>query len=188
MKKLLTIILSLTAYTAFSQFTTINPDTVCYQTPGSIYQVTNNPTFIYNWTVAAPGVIIGGQGTNQIDVDWSAAAPGLIPNAVQVEAQNIISGCPSLPTLLDVFIYDVTPTITAVGPFCETDPCITLDATPLGGVFSGVGVVGNDFCPNTAGNGAHTITYTYTDGGCTFSSTINIGVSAQPTLSPIQHN
>ena len=85
-------------------------------------------------------------------------------------------------------VYDVTPTITAVGPFCETDPCVTLDATPLGGVFSGVGVVGNDFCPNTAGNGAHTITYTYTDGGCTFSSTINIGVSAQPTLSPIQHN
>jgi len=187
MKKLVTLILFLAAHTMYAQFTTINPDTVCYQTPGSIYQVPNNPAYTYNWIITAPGVITGGQGTNQINVDWSAAAPGLIPNAVEVTGQNA-NGCESIPTLLDVFIYDVTPTITAIGPFCETDPCMPLVANPAGGVFTGVGVVGGDFCPNVAGSGSHIITYTYTNGGCTFVATINIGVSTQPVLSPIQHN
>ena len=110
-----------------------------------------------------------------------------VPGAVTVDATNA-NGCLSAPSVLDVFIYDVTPTITAIGPFCETDPCVPLTANPAGGVFSGTGVVGGDFCPNVAGAGGHTITYTYTDGGCTFDATINVGVSTQPVLSPIQHN
>ena len=187
MKKTLSLLFFLITFLSYSQLTTINPDTVCYQTAGSIYQVSNNPAYTYTWTISAPGVITSGQGTNQINVDWSAANPGLIPNAVQVIGQNA-NGCESAPILLDVFIYDVTPTINALGPFCETDPCVPLVANPPGGVFSGTGVVGNDFCPNVAGAGGHTITYTYTNGGCTFDATINIGVSTQPTLSPIQHN
>ena len=63
-----------------------------------------------------------------------------------VDAANA-SGCLSTPSVLDVFIYDVTPTINALGPFCETDPCVPLVANPSGGVFSGIGVVGNDFWP-----------------------------------------
>lgn len=187
MKKLLTLATLLLSNILFGQLTTINPDTVCYQTAGSIYQVSNAPGYVYNWTITAPGVITAGQGTNQITVDWSAAAPGLIPNGVSVDATNA-NGCLSAASLLDVFIYDVTPTITAIGPFCETDPCVPLTANPAGGVFSGVGVVGGDFCPNVAGAGGHTITYTYTNGGCTFDATINVGVSNQPILSPIQHN
>ncbi len=187
MKKLVTLILFLATHAMYAQFTTINPDTVCYQTAGSIYQVSNAPGYTYNWTILTPGVITAGQGTNQITVDWSAANPGLIVGAVTVDATNA-NGCLSAPSVLDVFIYDVTPTITAIGPFCETDPCVPLTANPAGGVFSGTGVVGGDFCPNVAGAGGHTITYTYTDGGCTFDATINVGVSTQPVLSPIQHN
>jgi len=187
MKKILSLFFFLITFLSYSQLTTINPDTVCYQTSGSIYQVSNAPGYVYNWTILAPGVITAGQGTNQITVDWSAANPGLIVGAVTVDATNA-NGCLSAPSVLDVFIYDVTPTINALGPFCETDPCVPLVANPPGGVFSGTGVVGGDFCPNVAGAGGHTITYTYTDGGCTFVSTINVGVSTQPVLSPIQHN
>ena len=43
MKKLVTLILFLATHTMYAQFTTINPDTVCYQTAGSIYQVSNAP-------------------------------------------------------------------------------------------------------------------------------------------------
>ena len=187
MKKLFTITILLLSNFIYGQLTTINPDTVCYQTAGSIYQVANAAGYTYNWNITAPGVITAGQGTNQITVDWSAAAPGLIAGAVTVDAVNA-NGCASAPSVLDVFIYDVTPIINALGPFCETDPCVPLVANPAGGVFSGVGVVGGDFCPNVAGAGGHTVTYTYTNGGCTFVATINIGVSNQPVLSPIQHN
>jgi hypothetical protein len=40
--------------------------------------------------------------------------------------------------------------------------------TPVGGVFSGTGVVGNTFDPNALADGDYTVTYTYTDAttGC----------------------
>jgi hypothetical protein len=44
---------------------------------------------------------------------------------------------------------------------------VALFATPLGGSFTGTGVVGNEFFPITAGAGNHLITYNYTDpNGC----------------------
>jgi hypothetical protein len=91
----------------------------------------------------------------------------------------------------DVLIYNVTPTITQIGPFCESDPCVTLNGTPIGGVFSGLGVNGTQFCPDPVTNGTNntsTITYTITSGGCTFSTQSTVGVYGTPSLSPIQHN
>lgn len=186
MKKLI-IALILLPMTSVAQLTTTNPDTVCYQTPGSIYQVPNTAGYTYNWVVSAPGVITGGQGTNQIGVDWSTAAPGTIVNGVSVTATDA-NGCTSLPVNLNIFIYQVVPTITAIGPFCEGEPCVNLTGTPAGGVFSGTGVVGNQFCSTTAGPGTHTITYTITANGCTFTTTTTVTVNPTPVLSPIQHN
>lgn len=187
MKKLLLLLSLVACTTAYTQFTTINPDTVCYQTPGSIYQVTNTPGVTYTWTVAAPGVITSGQGTNQIGVNWSAAAPGLIPNAVSVVASTG-AGCNSPASTLNVLILQIIPSITALGPFCTTDACVNIVATPAGGVLSGTGVVAGQFCPATAGAGTWPITYTVTQGGCVFTATINVTVNPTPTLSPISHN
>jgi hypothetical protein len=172
----------------FSQLTTTNPDTVCYQTQNlSQYTVTSIGAGNYNWTVPACATITSGQGTNTIFVNWSNCPPGLITNGVSV-VYTSQAGCPSPPVNLNVLIFQVVPTITPIGPFCVTDPCIALVGTPVGGVWSGNGVVGNQFCPQTAGPGASTITYTYSQGGCTFTATTNTGVSPQPTLTPIQHN
>lgn len=187
MKKLLVLFTALLTFNAYSQFTTLNPDTVCYQTNGSIYQVTNTPGYSYTWTVAAPGVITSGQGTNQIGVNWSAAAPGLIINAVTVTASNA-SGCTSPASTLNVLILQIVPSITALGPFCTTDACVAVVTTPAGGVLSGTGVVGNTFCPQTAGAGTWPLTYTVTQGGCTFTATTTVTVNPTPTLSPISHN
>jgi hypothetical protein len=53
----------------------------------------------------------------------------------------------------------------------DYDP-ITLTGTPAGGTFSGTGVTGSEFDPNTAGVGTHVVTYTYQDGnGCENSTT-----------------
>lgn len=185
MKKILFILTMLISSITYGQFTTINPDTVCINTNGSIYNVTNTPGYVYTWTVLAPGVVTGGAGTNQINVNWSAAGSGLIPNAVTVYATGP-GGCQSLPVTLNVFILQIIPTITPIGPLCSGSPCVNLVGSPVGGVFSGTGVVGNTFCPTTSGT--FTVTYTVTQNGCTFTTTTNVVVNPIPTLSPIQHN
>jgi hypothetical protein len=185
MKTKLLFLFLLISTLSFSQLTTVSPDTVCYQTPGSIYEVPNTPGYNYNWTVSAPGIIVNGQGTNSIGVDWSNAAPGLIVGAVSVQAE--LNGCLD-EVDLDVFIYNVIPVIDLQGPFCPDEACVTLTANPTGGTFSGPGVTGNQFCPVDAGIGNHTITYTVTVNGCTFTTTEVFVVNPGPVLTPIQHN
>ncbi len=190
MKKLLaTLVFTTVSLLGFSQTSTVNPDTVCYQSASpSTYTVPSlGAGYTYTWTVAAPGTITSGQGTNTINVNWSTASPGLITNGVSVVASNA-QGCQSTPVNLNVLIYQVVPTITAIGPFCQGASCVTLTGTPAGGTFTGTGVVGNQFCPTTAGVGTFTLTYTVTSGGCTFTATTSVTVNSNPTLSPIQHN
>jgi hypothetical protein len=187
MKKLLLTFVALIPFLAFSQSTT-NPDTVCYQTPGSTYSVTSDPGVIYNWTIASPGTITSGQGTNSIVVDWSTASPGLIANGVTVTITNQF-GCDTL-TRLDVFILNIVPTFTAQAS-CVDGGCIPLTGTPSGGVFTGTGVTGQyQFCPSIAGVGSHTITYAYSFAGCTFTTTGSgpFVVNPLPSISPISHN
>ena len=187
MKKILLFLCIFLPFLSSAQLTTINPDTVCFQTSGSIYQVTNQPGTTYTWTVLAPGVLISGQGTNTINVDWSASPAGLIPNGVSVFATNA-AGCVSPPVLLNVFILNIIPVINPLGPYCIGEPCVTLTATPTGGVWSGNGVSGNQFCSNAAGVGTSNITYTITEAGCVFSTTSTIVVNPFATISPISHN
>jgi hypothetical protein len=186
MKKLLTL-LSLIPSLVFAQLTTINPDTVCYQTGGSIYEVTPTAGVIYTWNVTAPGIITGGQGTNQIQVDWSAAAPGIIVNAVQVQASNNI-GCLSPVVTLNVFIYNVNLLLTPLADMCETAACVNLQGNPTSGFWSGIGVNANQFCPANSGAGTFNLVYVYENAGCTFVSVMQADVLPQPNLLPIEHN
>jgi hypothetical protein len=129
---------------------------------------------------------------NSISVNWSTASPGLITNGVSVTYSSPApANCPATPVNLNVLIYQVVPTITALGPFCESDPCVTLVGSPIGGTWSGTGVVGNQFCPDNVTNGTNatsTVTYTVGSAGCTFSTSVVVPVYGTPTLSPIQHN
>lgn len=63
--------------------------------------------------------------------------------------------------------------------YCNTPGLVDLPvASPVGGTWSGIGVVGNQFDPNnTGGVGDFTLTYTYTDGnGCENNHTITVSV------------
>jgi hypothetical protein len=193
MKRILLILMTMISTISLSQLSTVNPDTVCYQsTTLSTYTVPSVGSGTYTWTVTAPGVITTGQGTNSISVNWSTAAPGLILNGVSVTYSSPPpANCPATPVNLNVLIYQVIPTITAIGPFCESDPCVNLVGTPVGGTWSGTGVVGNQFCPDNVTNGTNatsTVTYTVTSAGCTFTTSVVVPVYGTPTLSPIQHN
>ncbi len=65
---------------------------------------------------------------------------------------------------------------------CASGSLIPLSvASPSGGTYTGTGVTGSNFNPAVAGQGLHTVTYSYTDGnGCTGSATQQIQVT-QPT-------
>ncbi len=122
---------------------------------------------------------MSGQGTNQITIDFSSFPPGLISNAIQVIPEE--NGCTGLPILLDIFILNVLPVIDSIGPFCEYDEFVTLNAFPVGGIFSGNGITNNNFYPENA-IGTNIITYTYTQNGCVFDTATTVIVNPQPTL------
>ncbi len=74
---------------------------------------------------------------------------------------------------------------------CRNDFLVCIDesifvlsgCTPIGGTYSGLGVINNHFKAETAGVGSHTITYVYTDEhGCTDSFTFAITVEALPIV------
>jgi gliding motility-associated-like protein len=168
---------------------TISPiiysDTACYQSSNEIYSVIEQVGYTYQWSSLAP--ITLGQGTDSINVDWSTFPAGFIPNAVVVTGYNQ-NNCPSLPESIDLFILNVLPVINPIGPFCEYDGSVNLNAVPVGGIFSGIGVAGNDFYPSNA-IGTNIINYEYTLSGCTFDTTTTVIVNPQPTLDSITpHN
>jgi hypothetical protein len=181
MKKLLLILLFFTPFLVKAQV-----DTVCYHSNSATYQVVDVPNNTYTWTVASPGVITSGQGTHIITVNWGTANAGLITNAVSVFPTNEF-GCVGPTVLLNVFVLNIIPTFQS-GPFCVNAPCVNLVGSPAGGIWSGNGVTGNQFCPATAGVGSSNVTYTYSLGGCTFSVTNPVVVNPLPTISPIQHD
>ena len=54
--------------------------------------------------------------------------------------------------------------------FCPNDANVTLVGTPSGGSFSGTGISGNNFSPSGLAADDYTVTYTYTDGNCTYTA------------------
>lgn len=71
--------------------------------------------------------------------------------------------------------------LTAVSPVCKNGEPITLSGTPLGGTYSGDGVINGLFYPSEVSVGNHNISYTYTSNGCTDTATISVAVLAVPS-------
>ena len=67
--------------------------------------------------------------------------------------------------------------------FCEEGVDYPMTATPLGGTYTGTGVIGDRFSPRTAGVGNHSIKYAYTDSkGCVNEKTIVYQVNPKPKI------
>ncbi|MBD3637356.1 MAG: gliding motility-associated C-terminal domain-containing protein [Crocinitomicaceae bacterium] len=80
------------------------------------------------------------------------------------------------------------PTITAAGPFCQTDPSVNLTAVDPGGTWSGTGITDPNlgtFDPATAGPGSHTITYSLACGSSD-TETIQVNATDDPSFSYAQ--
>jgi len=66
---------------------------------------------------------------------------------------------------------------------CVDQPSFNLIATPVGGIWAGIGILGSSFIPSIAGPGTTTITYSYTDlNGCSNSDSLSILVHPLPVV------
>lgn len=75
------------------------------------------------------------------------------------------------------------PTITVDTDYCESDPAFVVNVSPTSGTLSGPGVTGDQFSPDLAGVGTHTLTYSYTDAnGCSNTTSTTVIVNESPTV------
>lgn len=152
-------------------------DTVCFGSLLDLYQVTNQPGYLYTWSTV--GLLVSGQGTSTVGIDWSGEPVGYNPGAVQVTAYNQ-SGCASLPAIFDLTIFNILPVITQIGPFCSDEPCEDLVGLPNGGIFTIAGIPVTQFCPQF--NTGDSVLYSYFQSGCLFDDTTTFVVNPQPII------
>ncbi len=92
--------------------------------------------------------------------------------------------CAIANTLMVVVLPNVTPILTSLGPFCDSDLSFPLITTQDGinGNWSGPGVTGNAFDPGTAGAGGspHTLTFTPLAGQCASPNSMMVTVEEAP--------
>ncbi|HRG57304.1 MAG TPA: T9SS type A sorting domain-containing protein [Bacteroidia bacterium] len=75
------------------------------------------------------------------------------------------------------------PVLQAISPLCVNSNPVTFTYSPIGGTFTGNGVIGNSFDPSIAGVGTHEIIYSVTfANGCIGYDTINIIVNDLPQI------
>jgi gliding motility-associated-like protein len=170
---------------------TINPiigsDTVCYNSTSNPYNVTSTfPNLDYVWTTTI-GNITTGQGTGQINLDVTGVNGGLYNNTLSVIGVSQL-GCESQPQTFTIVDLNILPVIAPVGPFCEYDNCITLNGTPIGGLFIGNNVTNNQYCPDLGFVGQDTIYYDYIQSGCFFDTSIVLDVFPRPIVIPSVNN
>ncbi len=136
-----------------------------YQCAGSTvnYSVAMHPGSTYNWTVinGTPASVTG--GTNNLDITWDPA--GDVTGFIRVVEVNSCGSKDSSQLFVDIYSLPVVD-YSGLNPFyCSYSPPAVLTGSPAGGIFTGPGISGNTFTPSVAGQGIHTITYTYTDPG-----------------------
>lgn len=101
----------------------------------------------------------------------------LVASGVYTNTLTAANGCDStvqltllVDTLPEVVLTINTDTITSAN-----HAILLTGGSPSGGVYAGPGVTGNVFFPSVAGDGVHTISYTYTDTyGCSDTATRQI--------------
>ncbi len=143
-------------------------------------------------------VLSGGLG---IDYQW--VVPGgstVFGENVAIPAANISNNGTYLLTVIDgngctsTAEFDLTvnslPLVSISGlnsDYRVGDPPVSLIGTPFGGIFSGNGLVGDQFDPSAAGVGQHTISYTYTDANnCTNEYSVVVNVSPATATSLVE--
>ena len=147
------------------QITPNGPTTFCQG-----YNVDLNaggPYSIYNWSTTG--------STQTINVNASGTY------SVTVTDANTCVGSTSIPVTVNPL---PVVQLSAIGSYCIDAPSVTLSqGTPVGGVYSGLGVTSGVFSPAVAGVGTFNITYVFSDGNsCVDSASNTVTVNALPVV------
>ena len=165
--------------------TTVNdPADVCVE--GADMNFVGDPINGTYSSDAGAALIDNGDGTAVLDVD--VAGPGMY--TITYTATDAAGCTDDATVMVEVFALP-DPSILPAGPFCVSGGIETIQASLVGGTWSGNGItnpVFGLFDPASAGVGTHTITYTVTDlNNCTDNAMIDIvvnGVTADVTTTP----
>ncbi len=160
--------------------------TVAYQATGSF---SPNNTFaleISNPDGSFPGQTIG-FGSSELSGVINGTIPPSLPNGTyRVRVNSTAPPVFGEPAPQPVNISPVNAQIFGLPPsVCIFDGPVCMQAMPNGGQFQGLGVIGNCFYPDQAGEGTFIITYSGTDGGCNFFTTETITVVGYPIIEAV---
>jgi uncharacterized repeat protein (TIGR03803 family) len=116
-----------------------------------------------------------------------------IPGGALSVSQKVIytltnsDGCTDVDTVTTtVYPLPIVNFGTLASSFCDNDSPVSLvnNGTPIGGVYSGNGIVGNTFNPSLAGIGTDTLVYTFTNSNsCVNSDTAYTIINEAPIFS-----
>jgi trimeric autotransporter adhesin len=145
----------------------------------------NGTTF--TWTrdnsLSVTGILSNGSGNISGMLTNTTNAPITVTFTISPAAGTCIG-----PDIFATVLVNPSPVITCpatINTCLVAPPFVLSGATPSGGVYSGVGVIGGSFDPSVAGIGSHTITYDYVDmNNCDNSCTFTVHVGTYTTVAP----
>jgi len=197
-----TITNQLSVSTIFSVEVTDN-STTCIGSDDKMVNVIGGPLSIASVNVSSDTicsgdsislVVISSGGNGNVNYSWSSIPIGFSSNvAIQtvvplVSTTYIVSVSDNNTTLIDsvsVFVNS-TPQVyfDIVSSLCEDEGSVNMTSiSPVGGVFSGQGVVGSTFDPQISGVGTFPITYSYAGANsCVGTMVKNITVNPLPNV------
>ncbi len=130
-------------------------------------------------TIALSGAPSGGtwSGNAVAGSDFYVANAGVGAHTL-IYSFTDSNGCSALDSV--TILVNSIPVVSASAALnfvCVADNSVALTGSPVGGTWSGSGVVANQFVPSLAGTGTYVLTYTFTNvAGCTSSDTLSITV------------
>lgn len=128
-------------------------------------------------------------GSAPITYTWSHGGPNSgtqtnLAGGTYTVTISDVANCQSIQTYTVNSIPGTPVSLTPYPAYCISQPPFTLTGgSPVGGTYSGPGVTGTTFDPNSAGPGSHNIIYTYIDSiGCIGRDTAQMVIYALPVI------
>lgn len=142
------------------------------------YCISNTPIQL---TLTPAGGTLSGPGVSNNEFIPAVAGAGTHTLTYSYTDPN---GCSATTTATVTVVTVPAPTFTIPPLICNYESPIPLTGNPAGGVFTVNGTQTTTFDPVAAGDGTHSIVYTYTDANnCVSSATNSIDVLPRPVLS-----
>jgi uncharacterized protein (TIGR02145 family) len=150
----------------------------------SINLLSNVTGTSFTWTAtgSAPSISGYGPGSGNL-IQQTLTNTGPYPQRATYHVGPAANGCAGISDSVVVTVNPLPP-VTFTPCFDDrvslnSQPVLLKGGLPLGGNYSGPGVVAGNFFPSLAGTGNHVITYTYTNTwACTSNATATITVVA----------